>query len=119
MSDPPWLWLLAGPNGAGKSTYAPKLAARVEEIVRPDELATQLSPGVPENAALGAGRLAIPAERNLAVVRQHANRILVLDNSSARRPMRRVLEVNRGEVVFRAKRFPKWLGQVLVAISAV
>jgi len=62
---PTWLWLLAGPNGAGKSTYAPKLAARVEEIVRPDELANQLSPARPKmplcvktSASFAAARLA-------------------------------------------------------------
>src|SRR6266851_7797632 len=55
----PWLWLLAGPNGAGKSTYAPKLAALVDEIVRPDELAYQLSREAPERVALAAGRLAV------------------------------------------------------------
>jgi len=70
MKDPPWLWLLAGPNGAGKSTYAPKLAAHVEEVVRPDELATQLSPRAPENAALGAGRLAIQRMNELIIQRR-------------------------------------------------
>jgi predicted ABC-type ATPase len=59
MNDAPWLWLIGGPNGGGKSTYAPSLAARVEEIVRPDEIAERLAarPLFARNAA--AGRLAI------------------------------------------------------------
>lgn len=59
MTQSPWLWLIAGPNGSGKSTYAPNLTSVVEEIVRPDELAYELSPDKPESVALKAGRLAI------------------------------------------------------------
>jgi predicted ABC-type ATPase len=59
MTQSPWLWLIAGPNGSGKSTYAPNLSSEVEEIVRPDELAYQLSLEKPESVALKAGRLAI------------------------------------------------------------
>ena len=190
----PWLWLLAGPNGAGKSTYAPKLAALVDEIVRPDELAYQLSREAPERVALAAGRLAVqrinelleqrrsfaiettlsgrlhlqvveratraewsigvvyialgspelavervrertsrgghyvPANdvrrrfarslRNLSSVSRHADRLLVLDNSSTRGRMKRVLEAKSGEVVFRRKRFPRWLDGVIPAILA-
>src|SRR5271156_5101181 len=59
MTSSPWFWLIAGPNGSGKSTYAPNLSSEVEEIVRPDELAYQLSAEKPESVALKAGRLAI------------------------------------------------------------
>ena len=59
MSGQPWLWLIAGPNGAGKSTYAPNLAANVEEIVTPDELAYALAGQAPQAAAFQAGRLAV------------------------------------------------------------
>jgi predicted ABC-type ATPase len=192
MSGPPWLWLIAGPNGAGKSTYAPNLAADVEEIVRPDELAYRLSRGAPETVAFLAGRLAVrrrtellnqrlsfavettlsgrrhlqvveraksegwsvgvvyiglgspdlaiervrervvtqgghhvPAaevrrryERslgNLALVYKLADRLVVLDNSYSSTPnrMKRVLEVDRGRVVFRQQRLPKWLTAAL------
>jgi predicted ABC-type ATPase len=191
MSGQPWLWLLAGPNGAGKSTYASNLAADVEEIVRPDELAYRLSGEAPETVALRAGRSAVrrmtellnqrrsfavettlsgrfhlrvaeraksqgwslgvvyiglgssdlaiervrervsegghdvPAAdvrrryerslRNLAVVYQLADRLVVLDNSSVRKRMKRVLEANRGTVVFGQRRLPKWLGAALRA----
>jgi len=65
MSAQLWLWLIAGPNGAGKTTYAPNLAADVEEIVRPDELASHLSREAPENVAFQAGRLAISRRTEL------------------------------------------------------
>jgi predicted ABC-type ATPase len=63
-----WLWLLAGPNGSGKSTYAtyaPNLSSLVEEIVRPDELASELSPAAPDTVAVKAARLAIGRIRSL------------------------------------------------------
>lgn len=185
MTRSPWLWLLAGPNGAGKSEYAPNLSSDVEEIVRPDKLAYDLSPAEPEAVAVKAARLAIgrivsllkerrsfavettlsgrlhlkiakraksegwnigvvyiglrspelaidrirfrrlrgghnvpPADvvrryerslENLASVYQTADRLVVLDNSSARKPMRRVLEAHQGRIVFRQRRLPKWL----------
>jgi len=59
MTISPWLWLIAGPNGAGKSTFAPTLSSVVDEIVRPDELAVNLSSDNPESVALEAGRKAI------------------------------------------------------------
>src|ERR1700674_5186821 len=59
MTQSSWLWLVRGPNGAGKSTYAPNLSSAVEEIVRPDLLAFELSPKDPDRVALKAGRLAI------------------------------------------------------------
>jgi predicted ABC-type ATPase len=65
MSAQLWLWLIAGPNGAGKTTYAPNLAADVEEIVRPDELASHLSREAPENVAFQADRLAISRRTEL------------------------------------------------------
>ncbi len=70
MTDDPWLWLIAGPNGAGKSTYADKLIADVEEIVRPDELASQLSREAPETVAFQAGRLAVQRMTELLEKRQ-------------------------------------------------
>jgi hypothetical protein len=65
-----WLWLLAGPNGAGKSTYAPNLSSDVEEIVRPDELASELSPAAPDTVAVKAARLAIGRIRSLLEERE-------------------------------------------------
>jgi predicted ABC-type ATPase len=185
MTQSPWLWLVAGPNGAGKSTYAPNLSSEVEEIVRPDLLAFELSPKDPDRVALKAGRLAIkrieslleenrsfavettlsgrfhleaakraksgrwnvgivyiglktpkiviervrlrrlrgghnvpPADVrrryrrslvNLASIYAIADRLVVLDNSSSRTPMKRLLEVNRGKMIFRRRRLPKWL----------
>ena len=47
--------------------------------------------------------------RNLAAVCAIADLVLVLDNSSAARPMRRVLEVRQGMIAFRLPRLPKWL----------
>jgi predicted ABC-type ATPase len=57
MSGELWFWLLAGSNGAGKSTYAPNLP--VEEFINPDDIARQLKPDAPEEAALSAGREAL------------------------------------------------------------
>jgi predicted ABC-type ATPase len=65
MSCSPWLWLIAGPNGAGKSTYAEDFFSDVEEIVRPDKLATGLSASAPEKVAVKAGRLALARIRAL------------------------------------------------------
>ena len=59
MSGQPWLWLIAGPNGAGKSTYAPNLAAEVDEIVRPDEIAASLAGRLGAVTNVAAGRIAI------------------------------------------------------------
>jgi predicted ABC-type ATPase len=56
MIEAPWLWFVAGPNGAGKSTYLEEHFAQVAEIIRPDEIATNLSPEAPHRAALRAGR---------------------------------------------------------------
>ncbi len=185
MTQSPWLWLVAGPNGAGKSTYAPNLSSVVEEIVRPDLIALQLSPGDPERVALEAGRLAIARieslleqkksfavettlsgrfhldvvkrakaggwsvgivyiglktptiaiERvqlrkltgghnvpspdirrrfrrslvNLAGIYEIADRLVVLDNSSDRLSMKRMLETHRGQIIFRHRPLPKWL----------
>ena len=52
---------------------------------------------------------------NLAIVYERADRLLVLDNSSVRSRMKRVLEVNQGSVVFRQRRLPKWLSAALRA----
>jgi predicted ABC-type ATPase len=185
MTQGPWLWLVAGPNGAGKSTYAPNLSSEVEEIVRPDLIALQLSPEHPEDAALRAGRLAIarikslleqkrsfavettlsgrfhldvvkeaksggwnvgivyivlkaptiaiarvrlrkltgghdvPAPdirrrfrrslANLASIYGVADKLVVLDNSSERLPMKRMLETDSGRIIFKRRPLPKWL----------
>ena len=185
MTQSPWLWLIAGPNGSGKSTYAPNLSSEVDEIVRPDELAYELSSEKPESVALKAGRLAInrieslleekrsfaiettlsgrfhleaaqraksdgwnvgivyiglgtptiaiarvrlrkirgghnvpPADVrrryrrslvNLASIYEIADRLVVLDNSSSRTPMKRMLETHRGQIIFRHRSLPKWL----------
>jgi len=192
MSRQPWLWLIADPNGAGKSTYAPNLAADVEEIVRPDELAYRLAVREPETVALQAGRWAIRLTRellarrcsfavettlsgrrylqmvrharsqgwavgvpyiglsgpelaiervrervnqgghhvpaaevhrryhrslkNLNIICQLADRLVVLDNSSVRNRMKRVLEIDRGIVVYRQRRLPKWLARWFVKL---
>jgi predicted ABC-type ATPase len=189
MTQAPWLWLVAGPNGAGKTTYARSISSEVDEIVRPDLLAIELSPEDPDRVALRAGRLAIarikslleqkrsfavettlsgkfhfdaakraksagwnvgivyigltsptvaiarvrlrklggghnvpPADVrrryhrslvNLASVFGIADRLVVLDNSSSRTPMKRLLETNRGQVIFRQRRLPKWLDRAL------
>jgi predicted ABC-type ATPase len=189
MTQIPWFWLVAGPNGAGKSTYSPNLSSEVEEIVRPDLLAFELSPKDPDRVALKAGRLAIkrieslleqkrsfavettlsgrfhldaaqraksggwnlgivyiglktpkiaiervrlrrlrgghnvpPADVrrryqrslvNLASIYGIADRLVVLDNSSSRAPMKRLLEANRGQITFRHRRLPKWLSGAL------
>lgn len=47
--------------------------------------------------------------KNLAHLFQSADRMVVLDNSSKRQPMRRVLETHEGRTVFRVKNLPKWL----------
>jgi predicted ABC-type ATPase len=185
MTQIPWLWLVAGPNGAGKTTYARSLSSEVEELVRPDLLALQLSPEDPERFALKAGRLAIAriesllkqkrsfavettlsgrfhldvAKRaksegwnvgivyiglrtpkiaiervrlrklagghnvpqsdvrrryrrslvNLASIYSITDRLVVLDNSSNRPPMKRMLETHRGQIIFRNRHLPKWL----------
>jgi predicted ABC-type ATPase len=46
---------------------------------------------------------------NLAELYRIANSVVVFDNSSARLPMRRVLETLDGRTVFRLKTLPKWL----------
>ncbi len=52
---------------------------------------------------------------NLAIVYERADWLVVLDNSSVRNRMKRVLEVNKGTVVFRHRRLPKWLSAALRA----
>lgn len=51
--------------------------------------------------------------QNLADVCDIADRLIVFDNSSARLPMRRVLELNHGRVLFAQRRIPRWLGTTL------
>jgi len=65
MTQAPWLWLVAGPNGAGKTTYARSISSEVDEIVRPDLLAIELSAEDPDRVALQAGRLAIARIKSL------------------------------------------------------
>ena len=43
--------------------------------------------------------------------------VLILDNSSVRQPMRRILEVRHGTVVFRHRRLPKWVRSVVEAVE--
>jgi predicted ABC-type ATPase len=52
---------------------------------------------------------------NLAIVYERADRLVALDNSSVRKRMKLVLEVNQGSVVFRQRRLPKWLSAALRA----
>jgi predicted ABC-type ATPase len=51
--------------------------------------------------------------KNLVEIYRIANRMLVFDNSSARRSMKRILEANEGRIVFIARRLPKWLRESL------
>ena len=51
--------------------------------------------------------------KNLAAVSKLADFVLVLDNSSVRRAMRRVLEARQGKVVFRQRKLPNWLRPVV------
>lgn len=53
--------------------------------------------------------------RNLANIYPLVDRLLVLDNSSIRKRMKRVLEVERGRVVFKPRTLPKWLRSALRA----
>jgi predicted ABC-type ATPase len=46
---------------------------------------------------------------NLASIYGIADSLVVLDNSSGRPPMKRLLEMRRGQTVFRHRRLPKWL----------
>lgn len=50
---------------------------------------------------------------NLALIYESADRLIVLDNSSAEAPMRGVLEVNGGRILSPGRRLPKWLGTAL------
>lgn|SRR5579875_683870 len=46
---------------------------------------------------------------NLVRIFKLVDRVIILDNSSVRNRMKRVLEVYRGNLVFKARRLPKWL----------
>ncbi|HJU11044.1 MAG TPA: hypothetical protein VJ728_09210, partial [Candidatus Binataceae bacterium] len=48
--------------------------------------------------------------KNLVVLLRIADRTIVLDNSSSRKPMKRILELREGHIVFRLQRLPRWLG---------
>jgi predicted ABC-type ATPase len=50
---------------------------------------------------------------NLAAINERVQRLIVLDNSSAWDPMRRVLEINRGRVLFEQRRLPEWISTAL------
>ena len=54
--------------------------------------------------------------RNLGIIYGAVDRLVVLDNSSARQRMKRLLEMNHGKVVFRQRRLPKWLSAALGAL---
>jgi predicted ABC-type ATPase len=69
----PNLFIIAGPNGAGKTTYARDFLAtemRCHEFVNADLIAAGLSPFVPANAALEAGRIMIRRLRQLLAERK-------------------------------------------------
>jgi predicted ABC-type ATPase len=64
------IFIIGGPNGAGKTTAAQDLLPRefnVRAFVNADDIARDLSPSNPEQAALAAGRIMI--ERMRALVR--------------------------------------------------
>jgi len=46
---------------------------------------------------------------NLASICDIADRLVVLDNSSEREPMKRMLETRSAQTIFRRQRLPKWL----------
>jgi len=56
--------------------------------------------------------------RNLGEISLVANRVVVFDNSSPRLPMKRLLEIDEGRVVFRLRILPKWLPGGLTRTSA-
>src|ERR1035437_6141640 len=63
------LYVIAGPNGAGKTTFAREFLprfAKCDEFVNADLIATGLSPFLPRNAALQAGRLMLQRIGDLA-----------------------------------------------------
>jgi predicted ABC-type ATPase len=53
---------------------------------------------------------------NLASICEIADRLVVLDNSSERAPMKRMLEMRGSQTVFRRPRLPKWLTGALSSI---
>ena len=53
---------------------------------------------------------------NLASICGIADRLVVLDNSSERTPMKRMLEMRSHQTVFRRQRLPKWLTSALGSI---
>jgi predicted ABC-type ATPase len=98
------LWLIAGPNGAGKTTYARSFSSEIEELVRPDLLAIQLSPENPERAALKAGRLAIDRIKSLLQKKQSfAVETTLRTLSSGRGEERQIRRLERRNRVYRAQ----------------
>jgi predicted ABC-type ATPase len=53
---------------------------------------------------------------NLAIVYQLSDLVLVFDNSSSKREMRRVLEVHSGEITFKDRKLPEWVKRSLGAL---
>ncbi len=53
---------------------------------------------------------------NLSAVYQFADLVLIFDNSSVRRKMKKILEAHRGEILFKAERLPAWVRRSLGAI---
>src|SRR3712207_6108993 len=84
------LAVVAGPNGAGKTTLAGDLFPDVP-IINPDRIAAQLSPGMPERAALAAGRRAIEEIRK----KLSAGATFGLETTLAGRWIFRVMEIAR------------------------
>jgi hypothetical protein len=59
-----------------------------------------------DDAIIGASRISL---RFYELV----DRLIVLDNSSTRNPMRPLLDVERGRVLFARQPLPKWLNAAL------
>ncbi len=50
---------------------------------------------------------------NLSTVYQLSDLVLIFDNSSSKREMRRVLEAHRGEITFKDRKLPEWVKRSL------
>jgi predicted ABC-type ATPase len=89
------LWVVGGPNGAGKTTWVRRARQVHEDVLylSADQIASELSPAKPENAAIGAGREFL---RQLRAAIE-AGRELIVESTLSGRGMARFLELARNE----------------------